>query len=185
MISSFTFNFLLTYKFNIFKIFNVMFEKHLFVPSKRDYVLGKKFNGCILCAIVEKSPQVEQLVLLRTKLSIITLNLYPYNVGHLMIFPIRHIEDIRKLTEEEEHEILKLTKFSIDVLEKVYSPDGFNIGWNIGTSSGASISHLHEHVVPRYKNELGFLDIITKSKIMIETPHQTLQVLKPYFAQWK
>lgn len=163
-----------------------MKRKNLFSPKKMHYILNKEFRekNCILCKIIEKSSDVCNLSLYHGKEASICLNLYPYNAGHLMIYPNRHIEDIRSLTLEEEKAISDYTKASLSMLEDAYHTNGFNIGYNIGKSSGASITHLHLHIVPRYPNELGFMDIISGTKLIVEDPYETkerlTELLKKY-----
>jgi ATP adenylyltransferase len=138
---------------------------------------------CILCSIVEESDEVTRLEIYRSRLFVIALNLYPYTPGHLMIFPKRHIIDPRMLNGEETLELHRMQSLSLDVLEDVYEPQGFNIGYNIGDAGGASIKHLHLHVVPRYRRELGFMDIINETKIVIEDPNVSLSRMQDAFAK--
>ncbi len=157
-------------------------RKHLFIPSKIEYVRGKRPPvECILCAIINHDSQVVDSGVFSNNLMTIALNLYPYNPGHLMIFPNRHIEDFTELSSEEVREMYRLTVLSMKVLQRLYHPQGFNIGYNLGESAGASISHLHQHIVPRYRNELGFVDIIAGAKIFVEDPQQVLLKLKEAF----
>jgi ATP adenylyltransferase len=157
---------------------------HLFVPTKLDgYLRNKPKVECILCAVRDNNPDVVRLVVHRDKNFIISLNLYPYNPGHVMIFPNRHIEDIRALSNGEAMEIHKLTLITLGVLDKLYAPAGYNIGYNMGNVAGASIEHLHLHIVPRYKNELGIVDILSGSKIIVEDPNKTLEKLKIAYAE--
>lgn len=160
-------------------------QSNLFIPDKLEYVRGDKRPDveCILCAIVEKNDKVVRLEVYRSDLFVIALNLYPYAPGHLMIFPKRHITDPRMLSHDEVIELHKMQNLSIDVLEKVYSPQGFNVGYNIGEAGGASISHLHLHVVPRYKREIGFIDIIGGVKIIVEDPNVSLSRVREGFSQ--
>lgn len=160
-------------------------QNNLFIPNKLEYVRGDKRPDveCILCAIVEKNDKVVRLEVHRSDLFVIALNLYPYAPGHMMIFPKRHITDPRMLTHDEVVELHKMQNLSIDVLEKVYSPQGFNVGYNIGEAGGASISHLHLHVVPRYKREIGFIDIIGGVKIIVEDPNVSLSRVKEGFSE--
>ncbi len=160
-------------------------QSNLFIPNKLEYVRGDKRPdvNCILCAIVEKDDRVVRLEVYRSDLFVIALNLYPYAPGHLMIFPKRHITDPRMLAHDEVVELHKMQNLSIDVLEKVYSPQGFNVGYNIGEAGGASISHLHLHVVPRYKREIGFIDIIGGVKIIVEDPNVSLSRVRDGFSQ--
>jgi ATP adenylyltransferase len=151
----------------------------LFIPHKKDYVRGKKPKvNCLLCAIVKEDTKVEKLIVYKSCDFYITLNLYPYNPGHLMIFPTKHVEDIRELEDTHVLRLHNLTKISLDILDKLYKPCGFNLGYNLKEASGASVKHLHLHIVPRYKNELGFIDIISDARIMIEDPHKALLSLQ-------
>jgi ATP adenylyltransferase len=157
-------------------------KRHLFIPSKVDYVRGNRPQvDCILCAIVTHDKRVVDSSIISTELMTIALNLYPYNPGHLMIFPNRHVEGIEELTPDEVSEMHRLTVLSLKVLKKLYCCQGFNIGYNLGESSGASIKHLHRHIVPRYRNELGFVDILSGSKIFVEDPKQVLKNLREAF----
>jgi ATP adenylyltransferase len=159
------------------------FKTQLFIPNKMGYLKGSKRPKveCILCCIVENDPRVTNLTVYQNELMGCSLNLYPYNPGHLMLFPVRHVEDPRDLTEEEQQEMIRMRNFAMGVLEKIYQPNGFNIGYNVGFASGASIAHLHQHIVPRYNRELGFVDIIGGSKIIVEDPSKTLESIKAAF----
>ena len=160
------------------------FRKHLFVPGKRDYIKGKKRPavGCILCAILANDENVQRLEVTRDDLFCVSVNLYPYNPGHLMIFPLRHVVDPRQLTRDEVLALHAWQEKVLERLDRLYQPLGYNIGMNVGEASGASIDHLHQHIVPRYHKELGFVDILNGSKIMIEDPQVTLARLREAFA---
>ena len=159
-------------------------KKHLFIPTKLDYVKGKRPQvDCILCAIIAHDQRVADSGIFSNSLVTVALNLYPYNPGHLIIFPNRHIETIEELSQDEVLEMHRLTVLSMKVLQKNYHPQGFNVGYNLGDSSGASVRHLHRHIVPRYKNELGFIDILGGSKIYVDDPRQVFTKLKQAFLQ--
>ncbi len=160
-------------------------RENLFVPNKMPYAKGKNRPDvdCILCAIVEKNEKVERLEVYRTVLFTISLNLYPYSPGHLLIFPNRHIVDTRELSSDEVLQLHDLECLSFDVLTQVYQPRGFNVGYNMGESSGASIPHLHLHVVPRYPRELGFMDVIGGARIIIEDPNVSQEKLVKIFQE--
>lgn len=160
------------------------FRKHLFVPNKRDYITGanRPSVACIICSILNGEPEVANLLVWKNELVAACANLYPYNAGHLLLFPLRHINDPRQLIEIEQQQMQHLLNHSLDRLESVYKPSGFNIGFNIGEASGASIEHLHQHIVPRYSRELGFVDITAGAKIVIEDPQVTLSKLREAFA---
>ncbi|MEW6607377.1 MAG: HIT domain-containing protein [bacterium] len=157
-------------------------ETHLFIPDKLSYVKGNKPKvKCILCAINKGNPKVTKLDIYHTKHFIISLNLYPYNPGHLMIFPKKHLIDPRQLSDDQVLELNNLTTMTLNIIEKLYSPSGFNVGYNIGYVSGASIEHLHLHIIPRYRNEIGLIDIVGKARVIIEDPNETLKKFKEAF----
>ncbi|MCX7820448.1 MAG: HIT domain-containing protein [Brevinematales bacterium] len=157
------------------------FNSYVFPFSKKEYIRGKKPDvECILCAIVNNDNRVQSLEILRTENFILSLNLFPYNNGHAIIFPIRHITDIRELSEKEDIELARLTKSYISLLEELYKPSGYNIGYNLGEYAGASIPHLHLHIIPRYQNELGVIDLIGGAKVLVENPLETLEKIKKH-----
>lgn len=154
-------------------------DRHLFNTEKIRYVKGKKPDvTCILCAIRDKNPEVAVLEVFRTEKFIASVNLYPYNPGHLMIFPLRHVEDFRELSGDEVSDLHRITSKMITVIEEEFNPLGFNIGFNLGKESGASIAHLHQHIVPRYGNELGFIDILSGTRIMVVDPSEVMNRLR-------
>jgi ATP adenylyltransferase len=156
---------------------------NLFVPNKLAYIKGKARPDveCILCAIVEGNEQVERLEVHHAEHFTVSLNLYPYSPGHLLIFPNRHVVDVRELTQAEVVELHNLQCRCMEVLDGVYHPHGYNVGYNIGHASGASIPHLHLHIVPRYPRELGFVDVINGAKIIVEDPNVTQKKLRRAF----
>jgi ATP adenylyltransferase len=157
-------------------------RNYLFNPDKIKYVKGDKPDvECILCAIAERSPKATLLEIHRTKKFIISSNLYPYNPGHLMIFPIKHIVDFGKLTDNDALELHRLTVKILSILKDEFNPSGFNIGYNIGQFSGASITHIHQHIVPRYGNEAGFIDILAGTRLFVIDPVEIINRLKKRF----
>lgn len=163
------------------------FEHQIFIPSKKQYITGENRPkvDCILCEVCKNSLKVDNLLVWKNDLLAVSVNLYPYTSGHILLFPIRHITEPKDFTDDEVLQMHKLQKFSIEVLKKLYNPGGFNIGYNIGYCSGASIKHIHQHIVPRYNRELGFIDIISGTKIFIEDPKVTLENLKKAFDGFK
>lgn len=157
-------------------------ERVHIVAGKLDYARGKRPPvDCILCAVAANEPGVDNLMVFRGQRHFITLNLYPYNPGHLMVVPLKHCEDIRQLDTEEAREMHALQLLCLEVLDKAYSPGGFNIGYNMGPTSGGSIPHLHLQVVPRYQNEIGFFEILSESRVIVEYPHITRDRLSSTF----
>lgn len=153
-------------------------KSRLFIPSKKDYIKGERPKvDCILCSVVAKDERVSSLDIYTGEHFIISANLYPYNAGHVMIFPKRHIETIEDFTQDEAKESHYLQVIVLKALRELYAPLGFNVGYNIGDSSGASIAHVHLHVVPRYHREVGFLDVLGGARIIIEDPNDTVKKL--------
>lgn len=163
----------------------MIFRDNLFVPNKYDYVrcLSRPEVPCILCAVAQGDERVANLVVHHGEHHLVSLNMYPYNPGHVMIFPKRHVLDVRELTPEEEPEFHSLMKLSMDIVGELYQATGFNVGFNQGEFSGASIQHLHKHVVPRYRSEIGFLDVIAGGRVIVEDPVKTRERLSEAFAK--
>jgi ATP adenylyltransferase len=162
----------------------VKLEKHHIVANKLDYAKGKRPPvACILCAVGQNDPRVDNLVVYEHDRHFVTLNLYPYNPGHLMIVPRHHVLDVRELSEPEVLELHRLQVLALRVLEKEYRPGGFNVGYNLGRASGASIDHLHLQIVPRYGTEVGFFDLLSDSRVIVEEPRVTRQRLRQAFGE--
>lgn len=143
--------------------------EYYFNFEKLEYVSSKKDDGCIFCGIVKRIEETKLLVTLTNRF-IVILNLYPYNPGHTMIIPKRHITDIRELTVNENAEFNDLRDYCINMIEEIYKPHGFNIGFNMGLPAGASITHLHLHIIPRYPNEIGIAELIGGKRVLVENP---------------
>lgn len=154
----------------------------MFNTEKIKYVKGKKPEvDCILCAIRDHLPEVKSLEITRTDSFLVSVNQYPFNPGHLMIFPLRHVVNPGDLSNEEALEMHRLLSKSISILNDEFNPSGFNIGYNIGHGSGASIAHIHQHVVPRYENEVGFLDVLDGARVVVVDPVKVMERLKKSF----
>jgi ATP adenylyltransferase len=155
---------------------------YFFCFDKTDYIrerrAGRDGLECLLCRILRGASGVSDLTVYRDDLFSASLNLYPYNPGHLFLYPVRHLEDVRALTEEEAGRQAKLVGYFLDRLEDVYHPAGFNIGYNMGRSAGASLPHLHQHIIPRYQNEIGLAEIVAGTRVLVEDPRRSLERLK-------
>ncbi|UYP47056.1 hypothetical protein NEF87_003341 [Candidatus Lokiarchaeum ossiferum] len=153
----------------------VLFSNHLHAIGKLDYVKDQsKKVECILCAVRENDSRVTALKVYQEELLFISLNLYPYNPGHLMVIPTRHVEKFEDLTKIERERIFEVVIYCQKMLRAIFSPSGFNVGYNQGNFAGASIKHIHVHVVPRYDQELGFIDIIGNGRIVVEEATQVM-----------
>lgn len=156
--------------------------EYFFNFNKLGYLKGRKPRGCIPCMISEGSDEVDRLVVTENALIMVSLNLYPYNPGHLLLFPRRHITDVREYSAEEREAMDQDINRCLDVLDKVYSPAGYNIGYNLGLVAGGSIEHLHLHIIPRYRNEIGIAELIGGKKVLVQDPLESLALLKKAFA---
>lgn len=159
-----------------------MERSYLFNTEKIKYVKGDKPSvECILCAISEDNPLVKNLNVHTTESFIVAVNLFPFNPGHVMIFPRRHICSIGELTETEASEMHSLLVRTIRYIDEEFNPSGYNVGYNLGDGSGASIQHLHQHIVPRYTNEVGFLDVLSGARVIVSDPVEVMERLKLKF----
>ena len=142
--------------------------EYFFNFEKIAYLKGERPEGCILCHLVREDGQTTDTVVYRTADTVVSLNLYPYNPGHLLIFPLRHVKDIRELTGDERTALNNTLDRALDALDSLYKPSGYNIGFNMGLEAGASIEHIHLHVIPRYPHELGVAELIGGKRVLVE-----------------
>ena len=141
-------------------------------------------SGCIFCdAAASTDPARAGLVVARGGLAYIVLNLYPYNNGHLMVVPERHVPSLAGLEPDELLEVAWLTQQAEVVLREAYAPHGINIGVNLGTPAGAGIlDHLHVHLVPRWDGDTNFMTVIGETRVLPEELPLTAARLRPLFA---
>lgn len=154
----------------------------LWAPWRLQYILSKKGPGCIFCEKPGKNLDRENLILYRTSLGFVIMNLYPYNNGHLMVVPYRHVYSITELKDEELLDLMKMTQLSVNCLKKAYMPEGFNIGLNIGKVAGAGIEeHLHFHVIPRWVGDTHFMAVLGEVRVIPEHVLSSYDRLFPIF----
>ncbi|MEY3568567.1 MAG: hypothetical protein RL587_1007 [Actinomycetota bacterium] len=142
--------------------------ERLWAPHRMPYLQGENRSvNCVFCEAPK--PGHDDLVVFKGETVFVVMNLYPYNSGHLLICPYRHVADLTDLTPAESTEIVALTAHSMKVLRKVSKAAGFNIGINQGALSGAGIAdHLHQHLVPRWSGDTNFMPIIGSTKILAQ-----------------
>jgi ATP adenylyltransferase len=141
---------------------------------------GPRNDDCIFCHISE--PGREELVLIRGRVSFVILNLYPYNTGHLMIVPNRHVPNLASMSAEEQAELVKLTRHAEIAITEVYAPHGINMGINLGKPAGAGVlDHLHMHVVPRWNGDTNFMTVVGDVRVLSEDLGQSASKLRPIF----
>ncbi len=156
---------------------------YFFSFQKIAYVKGERPPGCILCLIRDRDEAVVDLSVHRDALFIAAVNLYPYNPGHLLVFPVRHLTDLRELTPAEDAHLARLTRYLLDRLDGLNHAGGYNLGYNMGRAAGASIDHLHLHIIPRFPNELGIADLLAGKRVLVESPLETARRLRELLAQ--
>lgn len=152
--------------------------EYFFNFEKMEYIKGPRPAGCILCLIRDGSKEVVDLTIHRDTRFSVCVNLYPYNPGHVMVFPHRHITDIRSYTPEEVVDLDRLTRLCLDTLDETHGPAAFNIGYNMGAAAGGSIDHAHLHIIPRYPRETGISDLLAGKRVLVESPLRTAERLR-------
>ena len=146
----------------------------LWTPHRMVYIQGEgkpadaSSDACPFCRAPEGSDE-EGLIVARGTVAYVVMNLFPYNGGHLLVCPYRHVSDYTDLTAAETAEVAALTQRAMAVLRAVSGPHGFNLGMNQGEVAGAGIAaHLHQHVVPRWSGDMNFLPVIGRTKALPE-----------------
>ncbi|HEY4460255.1 MAG TPA: HIT domain-containing protein [Pseudonocardiaceae bacterium] len=135
-------------------------------------------QGCPFCRMIARDDDEKSLIVARGERVFAVLNLYPYNPGHLMVLPYRHVADYTDLTPEETDEVARFTQKAMRVIRHVSQPHGFNIGMNQGVVAGAGIAaHLHQHVVPRWGGDANFMPVIGHTKVLPELLGETRALL--------
>lgn len=146
------------------------------------YIVGPRSDGCILCEKANGTEDTKNLILARGSCTYVLMNIYPYNCGHLMIAPYRHLESLEKLSAEERGEMLAWASKSERILREAFYAEGFNIGINVGKVAGAGIDdHVHMHVVPRWSGDTNFMPVLGETKVIPEHVEETYAKLLPYY----
>ena len=142
-------------------------------------------EGCIFCDAAARPPSGgDDLVLIRGRASYVILNRYPYNNGHLMVVTNRHVATLHETTGEELGEVIEFTRHAEIALSEAYTPQGINVGINLGRPAGAGIAdHLHVHVVPRWTGDTSFMSVVGNVRVLPEELSDTRRRLRPIFAR--
>ena len=157
-------------------------KRPLWAPWRIEYILSEKEDECFLCRMFTEPNDRENLVLFRGETCAVIMNRFPYNSGHLMIAPTRHIAGMEDLTDEESLEMNRLTTRSIKVLSEVMNPEGFNIGTNLGRAAGAGLEdHLHRHLVPRWVGDTNFMPVMSDTHVVPAALQATCDLLADAF----
>jgi ATP adenylyltransferase len=152
-----------------------MAEQRLWAPWRMRYIRGERDErGCIFCLAVEPGDDAERLVARRGARCLVMLNAFPYNSGHLMVSPHRHVPSIEDLEDDELLELMNLAQRAMRALREVYGPDGFNLGINDGAVAGAGFAgHVHLHVVPRWAADNNFMAVTGDTRVLPEALEDT------------
>jgi ATP adenylyltransferase len=168
--------------------------ERLWSPWRLSYVSEDKTDtGCVFCHAADpaagagqtpQSPATDSLIVHRGRTCYVMLNLYPYNSGHVMVVPCRHVSTLGGLQPDELQELAVLTQLTEAVLTEAYRPHGLNVGINLGKSAGAGIlEHIHVHAVPRWAGDSNFMTVVGETRVLPEDPAATARRLRPVFAR--
>jgi ATP adenylyltransferase len=159
--------------------------KVLWAPWRMGYILSNdKDNGCIFCPGKDRSKDEERLILHVGSRSMVMMNRYPYNNGHLLVAPVKHAGDLDQLNNKEALDLLLMVRKTVEILKVVMNPEGFNVGLNLGRVAGAGMEeHMHFHVVPRWTGDTNFMTILGDVRVIPEHIRETYRKLLPYYKE--
>ena len=155
----------------------------LWAPWRLEYVqAADEAAGCIFCTAAAGGDDDETLVVHRGRFAFALLNKFPYASGHLMVAPLGHVGEFSGLSDDEALELHRMAADALAALAATFSPDGFNLGWNLGRVAGAGIvDHVHLHVVPRWAGDTNFMPVVGATKVLPELLEDTAAKLRPLF----
>jgi ATP adenylyltransferase len=153
--------------------------QQMWTPWRMAYIRREKRPGCIFCEMLEAGDDAAQFILHRSELAFLVLNKYPYNNGHLMAVPYRHVDTLEALTAAEATDMMAEVALGIRALRLASNPEGFNIGVNIGKIAGAGvIDHVHTHVVPRWGGDTNFMPVLADVRLIPQDLNETFVELR-------
>ena len=158
----------------------------LWSPWRYDYLAssGEKASSCVFCIGEDRAIDAERLVVFRGIHNFVILNLFPYTSGHLMIAPFAHLGEPGQAPPEQLSEMMQLSNRALAALRKLYRPEGFNLGMNLGHCAGAGVrDHFHLHVVPRWTGDANYMTITGETRVLPEEMHTTYKRLQAEFKQ--
>jgi len=155
-------------------------------PWRMEYIQQRRPDGCVFCEVagVGEEHDEENYVVWRGELNYVVLNLWPYNNGHTMVVPNRHIVDLTEMTDEEALETVRISQKVVAAYRETMNAQGVNVGYNLGTASGGSIGHLHLHLVPRWVGDSNFMPVIGQTKVLVEMLDETRDRLREAARDW-
>jgi len=141
--------------------------KHLWSPWRMEYLTEERPRGCIFCAKIAEHRDPENLIAWRGERAFVMLNRYPYNAGHLMVIPYDHVPSVEDLATETLTDLMLLVNRCLAALRRAMSPQGFNIGANLGHVAGAGVvDHVHLHIVPRWEGDTNFMPVLADVRVV-------------------
>lgn len=148
---------------------------YLWSPWRMQYIQNHtKSEGCVFCLAAQMEDSPENLIVHRGEHSFVILNRYPYTSGHLMVVPYAHVNTLEALPPEARAEMMELVTQAMSVLRKIYNPQAFNVGANIGEAAGAGIAaHVHMHIVPRWSGDTNFMSTLAETRVLPEALEET------------
>jgi len=153
---------------------------YLWTPWRYAYVAGiDKTSGCIFCDLPKAGDDAKTHIVHRGRHCYVVLNTYPYTSGHVMIVPFAHLDELQKLPVEAAHEMIDLGQRMEGILRRLYTPDGINLGMNIGKAAGAGVAgHIHLHALPRWVADANFMTVVGETRVLPESLETTYQRIK-------
>lgn len=153
-------------------------NEQLWAPWRLNYILKEKPDGCVFCEKIKENDDKKNYILERGQSCFTIFNIYPYNNGHLMVVPYRHLSSIEDLTTDEFFEITQMIKRSVKALKQAMHPEGFNIGANIGRIAGAGIAdHIHFHIVPRWTADTNFMPVLGNTNVIPQALNEAYDLI--------
>jgi len=156
--------------------------ERLWAPWRAEYIASvEEMKDCLFCTVgsTPAEEDAKNFLLLRAEKCFVMLNAFPYNTGHVMVAPFRHVGNLEEMDDAELAELMKLTQFMERVLKKAYKPHGFNIGMNLGAVAGAGVrGHIHLHILPRWEGDTNFMPTIGQTKVLSESLEVSYEKIK-------
>ena len=152
--------------------------KHIWAPWRKQYIEQGSPQGCIFCGAVKEKDDKKNRIIRRGKRCFCMLNLYPYNGGHVMVAPYRHVADLKDLEIDELSDLMLMVRDIISLLKDKIKAEGFNVGINLGRVAGAGVEdHIHVHIVPRWNGDTNFMSVIADTKVISQSLDDMYEIL--------
>ncbi len=163
-----------------------MVDDYLYSPWRLNYILSEKEKGCIFCIKPGQNDDAKNGILYRSSHCFVIQNLYPYNNGHIMVVPYRHVASLYELNSDELNNLFSIVRISEEILKECYHCEGMNIGINEGSVAGAGIAeHIHVHLVPRWLGDVNFMTVVGGKRVIPEAFEVTYRKLKEQFDKFE